>query len=131
MRTGLVAMALMLAAPLATAFALKPDPTGCGTHRQLGLPPCTFQLVLGIPCPSCGMTTSWAHALRGQMLAALRANVGGTLLCLGSLAAVPWLVACAWAGRWLPRAVRDQEIAWASLGLVTITLVDWAIRLVR
>ncbi|NBO19844.1 MAG: DUF2752 domain-containing protein, partial [Proteobacteria bacterium] len=45
---------------------LTPDARGLGTHEQLGLPPCGFYLWYGLPCPSCGMTTSWPHFLTRQ-----------------------------------------------------------------
>ena len=86
------------------ARCLVPDPRGLGTHQQLGLPPCTFRVLFGRPCPACGMTTAWANVLRGRLPPALRANVTGTLLCGLDLAAVGWLGfrSCAvdgWAGR--------------------------------
>src|SRR5437879_1484985 len=34
------------------------------THRQLGLPECAFKVMTGKPCPSCGMTTSFALLVR-------------------------------------------------------------------
>ena len=83
------AVAAGLAALLAVAVALKPSPLGLGTHQQLGLPPCSFQVLFGWPCPSCGMTTSSAHLVRGQLFGALRANVGGTLLGLIAVVAAP------------------------------------------
>ncbi len=43
---------------------LTPSPRGVGTHEQLGLPPCAWLHLTGIPCPSCGLTTSVAHAAR-------------------------------------------------------------------
>ncbi|HUU82489.1 MAG TPA: hypothetical protein VM243_03195, partial [Phycisphaerae bacterium] len=39
---------------LATAGLLEPDPRGYGTHRALGMWPCSLPLVTGYPCPTCG-----------------------------------------------------------------------------
>src|SRR5580698_5646032 len=44
------------------------------THRQLGLPPCTFKDVTGLLCPSCGMTTSFSLLIHGDLPNSLRAN---------------------------------------------------------
>src|SRR5690606_33691507 len=44
---------------------LTPAAAGHGTHGQLGLPPCGWVLAMGRPCPSCGMTTAFAHAADG------------------------------------------------------------------
>ena len=57
---------LTLVSLLAVAGSLQPSPAGLGTHEQLGLPSCTFRWLFGMRCPSCGMTTSWSHAMRGQ-----------------------------------------------------------------
>src|SRR5207302_1856701 len=65
-RAGLFMAAAALVTLLATARMLSPDDRGHGTHEQLGLPPCTFYLTFGRPCPACGMTTSWAWLLRGN-----------------------------------------------------------------
>src|SRR5271154_3804334 len=81
---------LVLIAGFCLAASLQPDPRGFGTHRQLGLPPCIVRLVFGIPCPSCGMTTSFAHLMRGQLAKAFRANAAGLLLGLVCAALVPW-----------------------------------------
>ena len=85
-RIALAALALALLALLVTAGILTPDARGHGTHQQLGLPPCTFYLIFQRPCPACGMTTSWAWLLRGEIGHALAANAGGTLLAGLSLA---------------------------------------------
>lgn len=59
------AMGLFLFAPSATvlgiALSLSPDPSGMGTHRQLGLGGCTILTLTGVPCPMCGMTTTFTH----------------------------------------------------------------------
>jgi hypothetical protein len=68
------------AAVLVTAAALSPDPAGHGTHTQLGLPPCGFLLMTGLPCPGCGLTTSFAHMIRLELGGAFAANPLGVLL---------------------------------------------------
>ena len=65
---------------LALAAALTPDPTGAGTHEQLGLPPCAFLARTGWPCPTCGLTTSVAAATRGHVVLAFQAHPFGLLL---------------------------------------------------
>lgn len=86
--TALLSGALLLAL-LVTARCLTPSPSGSGTHQQLGLPPCTAVLMFDRPCPACGMTTSWAHTMRGNLVAAAGANSGGMLLALIALAFLP------------------------------------------
>jgi hypothetical protein len=122
----LVAVALM--APFAVACVLKPDARGFGTHQQLGLPPCTFQFLWEIPCPGCGMTTSYACLVRGQWGAALTANPAGALLAVGSLLVIPWCIYVAITGRWSPRI---EPLLAASLGLSGVSLVAILVWLVR
>ena len=55
------ALFLPTAVVLAIATQLAPSPTGYGTHLQLGLGSCSFLRAFGIPCPMCGMTTTFAH----------------------------------------------------------------------
>ena len=68
---------------------LSPAKEGLGTHQQMGLRPCNAIVYLGIPCPGCGGTTSFAHMSRGSFIEALRANVFGFMLynflCLWAL----------------------------------------------
>src|SRR5580692_10658404 len=59
----LVGVALFLVAGFSLAIYLNPykeDGTArkMETHRQLGLPECSFKEKTGMPCPSCGMTSS-------------------------------------------------------------------------
>lgn len=121
--------AIALLCPLALAAVLRPDPLGHGTHQQLGLPPCTFVVLFGRRCPSCGMTTSWSHLVRGEVAGAAKANAGGALLGLVALAAEPWLVASAARGRWLGMRPNAVAVAWVLMGAVAVALVDWAVRM--
>ncbi len=59
---------------------LTPDPSGHGTHQQLGLPPCAIYFLTGRPCPSCGLTTSVSATLHGNLALAWRANPFGILI---------------------------------------------------
>ena len=82
---GLVLLlAAALLAPLIVAATLTPDPRGLGTHQQLGLPVCSWPAALGIPCPSCGMTTAFAYAARADFTAAFVAQPMGALLAIAA-----------------------------------------------
>lgn len=114
---------------LAIALWLSPSQSGLGTHRQLGLPPCTLLDWYGIRCPSCGMTTAWSYLMHGQIVPALRANAGGAMLAIAALVGGPWLLASGVRGRWLgPRLAESWLIALAVLILAT-TLTQWVLRL--
>lgn len=72
---------------------LRPDPRGFGSHQQLGLPPCTFEAMTHVPCPGCGLTTSFANMAHGHVLRAFGAHLMGPLLfllTLGVAIAAPW-----------------------------------------
>ena len=104
-RLALVAMALGWVGVFAVALRLDPyqgDKVWLEeTHRQLGLPPCTFKYYTGLPCPSCGMTSSFALLIRGDLWHALQANAVGAGLALVGLAMVPWCLVSAHRARWL------------------------------
>ena len=54
-----------------TATQLTPDPSGMGTHTQLGLAGCVVLEQTGWPCPMCGMTTSFSHFVHLEPLQAI------------------------------------------------------------
>lgn len=85
-RIGWGALAGILLSLLMIAIFLKPNPDGLGTHQQLGLPPCTFQYLVGVRCPACGMTTSWAYLMKGYIFKAFETSCSGTLLGMLALA---------------------------------------------
>ena len=115
--------------PLAVAASLEPDPRGHGTHQQFGLPPCTVYQVFGVRCPTCGMTTSWAHLVRGQVIGAFAANAGGATSGLLVAACAAWLVASAARGRWIGCLPSANAWAWIAVAVVAVTLVDWGVRM--
>ena len=79
---------------------------------------CGMKTMLGIPCPQCGMTRSWVHLVRGNIVEAFTFNAAGALLllwiaCGGIVGAVrlvtgrkrmlepPWIVLFVWAMFWV------------------------------
>ena len=68
---------------LGVAAWLSPSTDGIGTHRQLGLPVCGWIVAADIPCPTCGMTTAFSYAVRGQFVPAFRAQPFGMLVAVG------------------------------------------------
>ena len=61
---------------------LQPASAGMGTHTQLGIPACSWPATVGLPCPSCGMTTAFALAADGRFLDSFRAQPMGFLLAI-------------------------------------------------
>ena len=114
---------------LVTAFNLTPSAKGFETHTQLGLEKCFLVAVAGLRCPSCGMTTSWAHLTEGNLIGAVSANAGGTLLGIVSMIVGPYLVVAALVGRWPLVRPHETVIALLALAILVVTMCDWAYRL--
>jgi len=79
-----VAMIIALAALtiLVLALQLKPSRDGTGTHLQMGFQRCAFLRTTNLPCPSCGMTTSFSWFTHGNWLASAYVQPGGFVLAL-------------------------------------------------
>jgi hypothetical protein len=131
-RGGLVAIALGLVVVFAIAIWLDPydaqgQPRRMETHRQLGMPPCTFYTLTGLPCPSCGMTTSFALLVRGDVINSLRANAVGTLLALFWLALIPWSLVTALRGRLVWIRSLERALTRTLIVFMTLLLLRWAV----
>lgn len=121
----LVAWSLFLLGGFLLAARLEPDPRGFGTHQRLGLPPCTFRMLCDIPCPSCGMTTSFSHLTRGHLVQAIEANAGGALLALVCAAQVPWCWLSACRGRLVGVSHPTKTLLAIVLVVTVVSLVNW------
>jgi len=114
----------------AVALRLEPAAGGVGTHEQLGLAPCGMMMLWGVPCPTCGMTTAFAHAARGRLASAFHAQPAGlTLVVAIGLAAMA-------AGKTLVTA-RTYRVNWFRLsptrvgfGVVALMLGGWVYKIV-
>ena len=119
---------LFLIGGFSLALRLDPDPRGYGTHRRLGLPPCSFRSMFAVPCPSCGMTTSFSNFVRGRFVESVRANVAGSLLALACAVQIPWIWMSIYRGRllWIDRP--EMGLVWLLLIVCSVCLIQWAVR---
>jgi hypothetical protein len=124
-----IALGVGAVAVLALARALTPSPSGLGTHTQLGLPPCGFLWLTGLPCPGCGLTTSFAHLTRFEWELGVAANPLGLPLFLLSVACIP--LCALGAGRAWPVINTFQRLRAdiALYGLACAGALSWVSRL--
>ena len=127
-RAAMVLAGSVLVGLLITAACLTPNRRGMGTHKQLGLPDCTIVQLFGVRCPSCGMTTSWSHMMRGHVFSSFHANAGGALLALASLATGPWLLVSGLRGRWTLARPHEGTVLVVGVAIIAVTLADWTFR---
>jgi hypothetical protein len=128
-RWMLLAWSLFLLVGFSLAAALEPDPRGFGTHQRLGLPPCTFRLLCGIPCPGCGMTTSFSHLTRGHLEQAIEANAGGALLALVCAVQVPWCWWSACRGRLVGVSQPTKTVLALAGVVIGVSFLNWVYQL--
>lgn len=118
---------------LLVAWFLKPSSEGFGTHRALGLPACTWPDRFGVPCPSCGMTTSFALAAKGRIVESFLAQPMGCALALATgMAAVGSLWTLASGRTVVPVFSRawNSRTAWL-FGLAVLLAWGYKIALMR
>jgi hypothetical protein len=127
----MVGLTLALPSGLVLGIArwLQPDPSGMGTHQQLGLGGCAMLTGTGVPCPMCGMTTTFSHLAHLQPIQALFNQPFGVVLFLGTVVAFSvglsdlaqprgrWRRALAWI---------DQREGWIAGGLMAGLVLGWA-----
>jgi hypothetical protein len=126
-----LAIALTAVGLLVLAAALQPAAVGMGTHRQLGLPRCGFELTTGLPCPTCGMTTAFALTVRGRCVEAVKVQSAGFIFALatvgvGLVAAGGALTGKRPALNWY-RIKPDRLVFWIAAGVVAA----WGIKIVQ
>jgi hypothetical protein len=121
-----LALSIGCLALLITAAGLSPSSAGVGTHRQLHLQECGFLLRTGLPCPACGMTTSFAWFVRGNFLASLYIQPMGFALAILCSASV-WIGGyIAITGRPLHRLLAIVPEKIYLIPLLTLAVSGWA-----
>jgi hypothetical protein len=112
------------------AAGLDPPDAGFGAHEQLGLGPCAMPIILGVPCPTCGMTTAFAYLAHGRPGMAFHAQPAGFVLAIAVLVAALLAVQALITGRSI--AVNWYRVTppRLALGLAAVLLLGWAYKLV-
>lgn len=136
-RISLLAIGTMLVGVFGLAVYLNPynadgSPRTIATHQKLGLPPCNFVVMAGKPCPSCGMTTSFALLVRGDVGASLSANWVGTTLAVVWAGLLVWSFACAIGNRFflIPPGRGELILTLFVGGFLVLMIGRWIVVLV-
>jgi hypothetical protein len=119
------------AAVLGLASFLQPNPAGLGTHKQLGLPSCSAVVLSGYPCPTCGITTAFAHTVRGEFISAFAAHPGGLIFALATVVAFSVSLGVLFTGKvWTINWYRVSP-ARVSVLIVVVLLGGWGFKVVE
>lgn len=113
---------------LITARLLTPDPSGFGTHTQLGLPACFFLQLTGLPCPACGLTTCFSLLAHGAWREGFACHPVGALDFLLLCAAIPACVYAAVRGMAVLQTLTRMRATWCCAALSCALLAQWLVR---
>jgi len=98
-------------------------------NRPLPFDVCAVKLLTGIPCPTCGLTRSLCHALRGDWAASLGYHPAGVLLAAALIGWMVWSAAEAGRGQLVGAGVRRHVSTAMLKSGIAISLVVWLARL--
>ncbi|MFG0327734.1 MAG: DUF2752 domain-containing protein [Phycisphaerales bacterium JB037] len=124
-----VAAALCLTL-LGVAAGLQPASEGMGTHTQLGFPDCSWPMVAGIPCPACGMTTSFALAADASLLESARTQPFAAILAILTATGVWFAGYAAVTGARIGGYLRELLAPRVMYGFVALLLVAWVYKII-
>jgi Protein of unknown function (DUF2752) len=131
-RGTLLGLALGLTLVFGIAIWLRPYdeqglPLRMETHRQLGLPPCSFYALTHYPCPACGMTTSFALLMHGDIVNSWRANWVGTCAALTGLLFIPWSLASVFCKRTLFVRSVERTFTFVVVVFMVMMMLRWGV----
>jgi len=99
---------------------------GISTHTQLGLPACQFEQRTGLPCPSCGYTTSVTYFAHGNVVASLYVQPMGVVIALFAAATV-WVGGyIAFTGKPVHRLLLQVPGKAWLISLLSLVIAAWA-----
>lgn len=117
------------ASVIVVALVVRPSGAGFGSHTQLGIAKCSWPTTWGIPCPTCGMTTAFAHTMRGQWGAAIRVQPMGWLLAVWVVGGMCFSATACLTGRtWRINWYRVSPVFVAAI-VVGLGLAAWGYKI--
>lgn len=124
---------LLIASALGGIFLLSylliPDARGYGTHEHLYLPPCYFKFFLHIPCPACGLTTSFAYLAKGNLLAAWHTHWMSPFLFVLFLLLFVYSIVCLFRGKTFWDLFEYKWMPAFSSFVILSMLLCWVLKL--
>jgi len=92
----------------------------------MGLDACAFLHLTGLPCPACGMTTSFAWFVRGNFLASFYVQPMGAVLAMCCGMAVWGGAYIAMTGRPVHRLIASVGPKYHVIPLLSFGVLAWA-----
>lgn len=131
-RLSALAVALGCLLVLVIASQLTPSSAGYGSHTgyPLRLQSCAFMERTGLPCPSCGMTTSFCWFVRGNVAASVYVQPMGALLAAMACCCVWGGLYVAATGRAIYRLLGMVPGRYYTLPLLTIAVLAWTWKII-
>lgn len=124
-RAAAVAVAGVVGTAVVVMAMVQPDARGIGTHEQLGLEPCGWPVVYGIPCPTCGCTTAACHLVHGHLFTAFVVQPFGAVFMLVAMLLGLHALLCLWR-RWSFADLLVRLPVWRLLGGgLLLLLASW------
>jgi hypothetical protein len=121
LRRSRATRAAAIAFGLLAARVANPD-------RPLPFDVCALKVLTGIPCPTCGLTRSLCHALRGDWSASLGYHPAGILLAAALAGWMLWSMAEAVRGQPMAEVARGRlRTSMLSVGIVS-SIAAWVVR---
>ena len=121
--------AVLVAAPVAAVTvalaSVTADARGHGTHEQLGLDPCGWPAVYGMPCPTCGVTTAACYLVHGHPIDAVVTQPFGALGMLTALLLGVHAIYCLLRGRSFVDLLVRLPFWRLVLGAIVLLLLSW------
>jgi hypothetical protein len=108
---------------------VEPRAEGHGTHELLGMEPCGWPALYGMPCPTCGVTTAATHLVHLDPIGAFLTQPFGAILAGFGL----WLAgaACISLARGHSFVEPIARWNWPRLGVITsvVLLASWGYKI--
>jgi hypothetical protein len=123
---------VMCAAMMGVALYLHPAARGMGTHQQLGIAPCGWEVTLNMPCPTCGCTTAVSYFAHAKPLKSFLTQPFGFTVALVATVLLPLTLWGMIRGQWKGPSMFKLGWYWPwwTYGSIGLLVVAWAYKVI-